>query len=182
MKFHKGANISVFTAVFRVHMSQSIRHLVLRDMTSGIVVLYRSDDLLPINQQCQSTEERTAKPRDEKSSNYWWWFIYGLLKLLLLHPFNVLSSRTTWVSRHQKGKPFWIFLEQEMIGWQWHQLDFWNHMGFRNKTLNNITCVILQQLYSVTLSTGLATSGKLVLHCPLVLLQCSLWKHFHKMH
>jgi len=24
-------------------------------------------------------------------------------------------SRTTWVSRHQKGKPFWILLEQEMM-------------------------------------------------------------------
>jgi len=32
-------------------------------------------------------------------------------------------SRTTWVSRYQKGKPFWILLEQEMTGWQWHQLD-----------------------------------------------------------
>jgi len=32
-------------------------------------------------------------------------------------------SRTTWVSRHQKGKPFWIVLEQEMMWWQWHQLD-----------------------------------------------------------
>jgi len=21
------------------------------------------------------------------------------------------------------GKPFWILLEQEMMGWQWHQLD-----------------------------------------------------------
>jgi len=42
---------------------------------------------------------------------------------ILLHPFNDLFSRTTWVSRHQKGKPFWILLEQEMIGWQWHQLD-----------------------------------------------------------
>jgi len=30
---------------------------------------------------------------------------------------------TTWVSRQQKGKPFWILLEQEMMGWQWHQLD-----------------------------------------------------------
>jgi len=28
-----------------------------------------------------------------------------------------------WVSRHQKGKPFWNLLEQEMMGWQWHQLD-----------------------------------------------------------
>jgi len=26
-------------------------------------------------------------------------------------------SRTTWVSRHQKGKPFWILLEQEIMGW-----------------------------------------------------------------
>ena len=25
-------------------------------------------------------------------------------------------SRTTWVSRHQKGKPFWILLKQEMMG------------------------------------------------------------------
>jgi len=40
-----------------------------------------------------------------------------------LHPFNGLFSRTTSVSRHQKGKPFWILLEQEMMGWQWHQLD-----------------------------------------------------------
>ena len=32
-------------------------------------------------------------------------------------------SRTTSVSQHQKGKPFWILLEQEMMGWQWHQLD-----------------------------------------------------------
>ena len=46
-----------------------------------------------------------------------------LLLLLLLHPFNSLFSRTTWLSRHQKGKPFWILQVQEMMGWQWHQLD-----------------------------------------------------------
>jgi len=46
-----------------------------------------------------------------------------LLLLLLLHPFNSPFFRTTWVSRHPKGKPFWILLEQEMIRWQWHQLD-----------------------------------------------------------
>jgi len=34
-----------------------------------------------------------------------------------------LFSRTTWVSRHQKGKPFWILLEWEMMEWQWLQLD-----------------------------------------------------------
>jgi len=39
-----------------------------------------------------------------------------------VHPFNGLFSRTTWVSQHQKGKPFWILLEQETMGWQWHQL------------------------------------------------------------
>jgi len=50
-----------------------------------------------------------------------------LLLLLLLHPFNGLFSRTAWVSRHQKGKPFWILLEQEMMGWQWHQLQL-DHM------------------------------------------------------
>ena len=40
-----------------------------------------------------------------------------------LHPFNGLCSRTTWVSWHQKGKTFRILLEQEMMWWQWHQLD-----------------------------------------------------------
>jgi len=39
-----------------------------------------------------------------------------MLLLLLLHPFNGLFSKTTWVSQHQKGKPFWILLEQERIG------------------------------------------------------------------
>jgi len=39
------------------------------------------------------------------------------------HTLNCLFSRTTWVSRHQKGKLFWILLKQEMMGWQWHQLD-----------------------------------------------------------
>jgi len=42
---------------------------------------------------------------------------------VLLHLFNSLFFRTTCVSWHQKGKPFWILLEQEMTGWQWHQLD-----------------------------------------------------------
>jgi len=33
-----------------------------------------------------------------------------------LDPFNSLFPRTTWVSWHQKGKPFWILLEQKMMG------------------------------------------------------------------
>jgi len=28
------------------------------------------------------------------------------------------------VGRHHKGKPFWLLLELEMMGWQWHQLDY----------------------------------------------------------
>ena len=37
--------------------------------------------------------------------------------------FNGLFRRTTWVSWYRKGKPFRILMKQEMMGWQWHQLD-----------------------------------------------------------
>jgi len=47
---------------------------------------------------------------------------YNLL-LLQLHLFNGILSRTNCISRHQKGKPFWILPEQEMMRRQWHQLD-----------------------------------------------------------
>jgi len=33
-----------------------------------------------------------------------------------------LFSRTTWVSQHQKGESFWVWMKQEMMGWQWHCL------------------------------------------------------------
>jgi len=48
--------------------------------------------------------------------------------LLLLHPFNGLCSRTTWVSQYQKGKTSLDLNEARdygVWGWQWHQL---NHM------------------------------------------------------
>jgi len=32
------------------------------------------------------------------------------------HQFNGLLSRTTWVRRHHKGKPFWMLMKHEMIG------------------------------------------------------------------
>jgi len=47
------------------------------------------------------------------NNNYYYYYIHLM----------AFFSKTTWVSRHQKGKPFWIFLEQEMMGWQWNQLD-----------------------------------------------------------
>ena len=48
---------------------------------------------------------------------YWTSNYYYYIRLI------AFSSMTTWVSQHQKGKPFWILLEQEMMGWQWQQLD-----------------------------------------------------------
>jgi len=44
----------------------------------------------------------------------------------LLHRFNSLFSRTTWVSRCQKGKISLDLNEARddgVLGWQWHQLD-----------------------------------------------------------
>jgi len=53
-------------------------------------------------------------------------------------PINSLFSVTTCVSWHQKGKPFWILLKQEMMGWQWHQLDYiqiiWTSLQTDNHT------------------------------------------------
>jgi len=49
-----------------------------------------------------------------------------LLLMLLLHPFIDLFSRTTCVSRYQKGKTSLDLNEARddgVLGWQWHQLD-----------------------------------------------------------
>ena len=48
------------------------------------------------------------------------------LLLLLLHLFNGLFARTTWISRYQKGKTSLDLNEakdDKVLGWQWHQLD-----------------------------------------------------------
>ena len=47
-----------------------------------------------------------------------------LLLLLLLQPFNGLFSRTTWVSRYQKGKTKLDFTGARDSEWQWHQLGY----------------------------------------------------------
>jgi len=36
----------------------------------------------------------------------------------------------------RKVRPIWILMKQEMMGWQWHQLDHNNHM--------QIICILLQ--------------------------------------
>jgi len=56
------------------------------------------------------TYSTTIDPLNNRTS------ILLLLLLLLLHPFNGLFSSTIWVSRHQKGKPFWILMMQEIMG------------------------------------------------------------------
>jgi len=49
-----------------------------------------------------------------------------LLLLLLLHLFNGLFSRTTWVTRHQKSRTILVnqsgFTGARDSEWQWHQL------------------------------------------------------------
>ena len=40
------------------------------------------------------------------------------------HPFNGPLSRTTWVSRYQKGKTNLDFTEARDSEWQWHQLGY----------------------------------------------------------
>jgi len=52
--------------------------------------------------------------------------LFLLTYLLLLHPFNGIFSRTTLVSRCQKGKTSLDVNEAThdgVWGWQWHQLD-----------------------------------------------------------
>ena len=41
---------------------------------------------------------------------------------VLQQPFNGLFSRTTWVSRYQKGKTYLDFTAARDSEWQWHQL------------------------------------------------------------
>ena len=68
-----------------------------------------------------------------RAADVWNWSRLQILTIVLVPPatnvhsgpffINGLFSSTTWVSRHQKGKSFCILLAQEMMGWQWHQLD-----------------------------------------------------------
>jgi len=48
--------------------------------------------------------------------------IWFSLDITTLQPFNSLFSRTTWVSRYQKGKTNLEFTGARDSEWQWHQL------------------------------------------------------------
>jgi len=41
----------------------------------------------------------------------------------LLHYYYIHLTAFFQDNQQQKGKSLWILLEQEMMGWQWHQLD-----------------------------------------------------------
>jgi len=47
---------------------------------------------------------------------------YYIHRPTYIHPFNGPLSRTTWVSRYQKGKTNLDFTEARDSEWQWHQL------------------------------------------------------------
>jgi len=51
------------------------------------------------------------------------WITYVCVCKVLLVPFDGFFSRTSWVSRHQKGRTILDFNEARDDGWQWHQLD-----------------------------------------------------------
>ena len=69
------------------------------------------------------------------------------------HLFSRLFSRTTWIGRYQKDKPFCILLKQEMAGWLWHRL---NHM--------QVICTSLQ------IDNHASTSSLMLFTCRLLFL------------
>jgi len=48
--------------------------------------------------------------------------LFIVIIIITTQPFNGLFSRTTWVSRYQKGKTKLDFTEARDSEWQWHQL------------------------------------------------------------
>jgi len=115
---------------------------------------------LTLNQQCENTE-CTQK------------------LLLLLHLFNGLFSRTTRVSRHQKGKPFWILLEQEMMRWHVHQLDHMQIICTSLQTDNHATPVPHHSVLQAGCPLCCQTNSVKALNAPVKSLHVSQATHLH---
>jgi len=121
--WHSGRSVAVAAAViwqvceWRRSFICCASHGVCDERTWSEGVSHRSDDcslsVCPLSTVCRVLR----LPQHQRQ------VVCPQLPLLLPHAFNGLFSRTIWVSRHQKGKSFWILLEQELMGWQWHQLD-----------------------------------------------------------
>jgi len=57
----------------------------------------------------------------------WWRSVYSEITTKLPLFNGVFPGQPE--SRNQKGKPFWILMEQEMMEWPWHYLDHANHLN-----------------------------------------------------
>ena len=102
------------------------------------------------------------------NSNVWHGNYYYCIRLM------------AWVSRHQKGKPFWILLEQEMIGWQWHQVDHMQIICASLQTDNHASTPPLRFLQARCPSccpTNSIKALKVNYHCKLVKLSAGLALH-----
>ena len=71
----------------------------------------------PTVKDTQNTDPTNQRPGLFLSSS-----TTGLLREGALLPLCLLT-RTARIGWYQKDKPSWILLKQEMMGWQWHQLD-----------------------------------------------------------
>jgi len=119
-------------------------------------------------------KKRTTTQNKHKKTKARFSCILQLL-LLLLHPFNGLFSMTTWISRHQKGKPFWILLEQETMGWQWHQLDHMQIICTSLQTDNHASTSPLKFLQAGCPSCRPTISVKTMKACPVKLSGFASW-------
>jgi len=109
---------------------QSISECQRNEPRWGMPILeIRPQNRLP--QQCPEWSENKGEiNHPHPIPKIWWdwfdtfwnnWSQLGPFKITTtttttLHPFNGLFSMTTWISWHQKGKPFWILMKQEMMG------------------------------------------------------------------
>jgi len=62
----------------------------------------------------------------------------AVIQITTLHYIQLtVFSRKTWVCQHQKGKPLWILMKQETMGWQWLQLDHMQIIFISLQTYNH---------------------------------------------
>ena len=92
----------------------------------AVTCAYFHHSVLPqLNYICQRTHESVSGQlaADAQQFNSELQCSIQVLTITTSFCLTAFSSSTTWVNWHQKGKPFWILVKQEMMGWQWHQLD-----------------------------------------------------------
>jgi len=78
--------------------------------------------------------DATVRSLGRHIANQWCYYLEAQIWNYYIH-LTAFFSRTTCVSRHQKGKPFSILMKQEMMGWQWHQLDHMKSFASRSRQM-----------------------------------------------